>query len=53
MTSRMRPISWLFSPSDSARVAIESTRSAIWSIERTEAATAWRPSSAWRSVSAA
>ena len=29
MTSRMRPISWLFSPRDSARVAIESTRSAM------------------------
>ena len=26
MTSRIRPISWLFSPSDSARAAIESTR---------------------------
>ena len=38
MTSRMRPISWLFSPSDSARVAIESTRSAMVSIESTDAA---------------
>jgi hypothetical protein len=32
MTSRMRPISWLFSPSDSERAAMELTRSAIVSM---------------------
>ena len=53
MTSRIRPISWPFSPSDRARVAIESTRSAMASIAATEVATAVRPSSACRSVSAA
>ncbi len=53
MTTRMRPISWPFSPSERARVAIEFTRSAMASIARTEVATAVRPSSAWRRVSAA
>ena len=46
MTSRMRPISWLFSPSDSAREAIESTRSAMLSIDSTDADTAALPCSA-------
>jgi hypothetical protein len=53
ITTRIRPISWPFSPSDSARVAIELTRSAIASMAATEVATAVRPSSACRSVSAA
>ena len=46
MTSRIRPISCDFSPSDSARLAIESTRSAIRSIDSTLAVTAERPCSA-------
>ena len=46
MTPRMRPISCDFWPRATARVAIESTRSAIASIESTLAETASRPCSA-------
>ncbi len=53
ITSRIRPISCDFSPSDSAREAIESTRTAMLSIDSTDALTAARPCSAYRRVSAA